>query len=385
MNIERIEIRPGFDLCRMPKGNWQIADDHSGRVFDQDKINTDLAAYVDAGIDTFVCGDIYAGVEERLGSFRDYYRSLHGAEAASAIKVLTTYVPYFLDREALKNHSKKDVVKVIDRSLGRLRQERLDLVQMHWWDYGIPGAVDMALALKDLQQAGKIHQIGATNFDTHHMRLFFEAGVDVCSHTLQYSLLDSRPLNSMVELCQKHGCFLLCYGVLGGGLISEKWLGVPDPGGPYLENVSLDKYYRIILDMGGWDLFQLLLKTLKSVADKHGVSIANIACRYMLDQAQVATINIGARDVLHLQDNLRAFDVQLTAEDIKDIKAVLAQKTGPLGDVYEVDREENRDALEEVKTDYYDVENGQLVKKIRPPVILTGDAAYGHHLHHTRD
>jgi len=381
MTVERIQVRPDFDLCRMPKGNWQIADDHSDRTFNEQAINNDLAMYVDAGIDTFVCGDIYAGVEERLGKFREFYRQLRGDDAANKIKVLTTYVPYFLDENALKNHSKADVEKTINRSLSRLRQERLDLVQMHWWNYDIPGAVEMAVWLKELQQEGKIHHIGATNFDVPHMQQFFEAGVDVVAHTLQYSLLDSRPLNGMVDVCRENDCYLLCYGVLGGGLISEKWLGIPDPGGPYLENVSLDKYYRIIQDMGGWDLFQALLQVLQKVANKHQVSIANIACRYMLDQDQVGTINIGARDANHLKDNLRVFSIKLDGEDVANINQVLARKTGPLGDVYEVDREENRDALEEVKTEYFDVESGQLVKKTRDPVILTGDAAYGHHIH----
>ena len=167
-----------------------------------------------------------------------------------------------------------------------------------------------------------------------------------------------------------------------GGLISEKWLDLPDPGGPYLENVSLDKYYRIIQDMGGWALFQELLKALKNIADKHDVSIANVACRYMLNQEQVATINIGARDAKHLQDNLRTFALTLDSDDVQNIEHILSKKVGPEGDVYGVDREENRDALEEVKTEYSDIEDGKLVKKTRRPVVLTGDAAYGHHLHH---
>lgn len=380
MTVETIRIRPDFELSRMAKGNWQLADDHSGRKFAQDEVNEHMAMFADAGITTFVCGDIYAGVEERIGKFREYYRNARGAEAAGRIKVLTTYVPYFLDEEGTRNHSRKDVVSTIDRSLKRLRQERLDLVQMHWWNYDIPGCMDMALWLKELQQEGKIHHLGATNFDVPHMRQFFEAGIEIVAHTLQYSLLDGRPLNGMVELCEQYDCYLLCYGVLGGGLISEKWLGIPDPGGPYLENVSLDKYYRIVCDMGGWKLFQELLQVLDGIAKKHQVSIANVASRYMLDQKQVGTINIGARDANHLRDNLRVFSFRLDADDNARIENVLARKVGPAGDVYGIDREENRDALEEVKTEYFDVENGSLVKKTRPPVILTGDAAYGHHL-----
>ena len=71
-----------------------------------------------------------------------------------------------------------DCETIIDWSLRRLRQERLDLVQMHWWYYDIPGYVEMALALQELQQAGKIDKIGATNFDVPRMREMFDAGVE---------------------------------------------------------------------------------------------------------------------------------------------------------------------------------------------------------------
>lgn len=381
-NIEMISLRPDFEVPRMTKGNWQIADDHSGMEFDQNQINEHMAQYVDAGMSTFICGDIYAGVEQRIGNFREYYRNLRGEEAAKKIKVFTTYVPYFLDEERTRKHSKKDVEEVIDRSLKRLRQERLDLVQMHWWNYDIPGCLEMGLWLQELQKEGKIHHLAATNFDVPHMQEFFDAGLDVIAHTVQYSLLDRRPRNGMIDLCKKYDCYLLCYGVLAGGLMSEKWLGIPDPGMPNFENVSLDKYYRIINDFGGWELFQELLTVLQSIANKCKFSIANVACRYMLDQEQVGTINIGARDADHLHDNLRVFSFKLDKDDYDQIDQILVKNTGPLGDCYEIDREEDRDALEEVKTEYFDIENGELVMKKRDAVILTGEAAYGHHLLH---
>ena len=379
MKVEITALRPDFRISRIAKGNWQIADDHSGQKTDLETAVNDMFAFAEAGITTFVCGDIYVGVEERIGTFLERYRGRHGREAAERIKVLTTYVPFFLEEDRLRNHSRKDCETIIDRSLRRLRQERLDLVQMHWWNYDIPGHVEMALALQELQQAGKIDKIGATNFDVPRMREMFDAGVEIVAHTVQYSVLDRRPENGMVELCAEKDCKLIAYGAIGGGLISEKWLNIPDPGKPALENVSLDKYYRIINDFGGWALFQELLHTLDAVAGKHETSIANVACRYVLDKDQVASISIGARHTRHLADNLGVFGITLNDEDNRNINAVLARSTGPAGDCYGVDREENRDALEEVKTEYYDIENGELVKKERSPVVV--DEPYGHFLH----
>jgi aryl-alcohol dehydrogenase-like predicted oxidoreductase len=378
MTIETIHLRPAFEIPRVAKGNWQIADDHSGRQVDRDTAVADMFAFAEAGVTAFVCGDIYVGVEERIGEFLVRYRARYGAGAARKIKVLTTYVPFFLELERLRRHSFEDCERVIDRSLKRLRLDRLDLVQMHWWNYDVPGNVEMALMLKQLQAKGKIDLIGATNYDVVRMREMFAAGVDIASHTVQYSLLDRRPAHGMVDLCAQRDCKLLCYGVIGGGLISEKWLGVNDPGRPAFENVSLDKYYRIIVDFGGWELFQDLLRTLQRIAKRHGVSIGNVACRYVLDQKQVGAAIIGARSVDHVAANLRVFALSLDSSDRAAIDAVLSRSIGPQGDCYEIDRLENRDALEEVKSTYFDVEAGRLVEKTRPPVVIA--EPYGHYL-----
>ena len=68
MTVERIQVRPDFLICAACLGAIGIADDHSDRKFSEQAINNDLAMYVDAGIDTFVCGDIYAGWRKGSGS-----------------------------------------------------------------------------------------------------------------------------------------------------------------------------------------------------------------------------------------------------------------------------------------------------------------------------
>ncbi|NKB35602.1 MAG: aldo/keto reductase [Gammaproteobacteria bacterium] len=378
MSIEKKELRPGFTIPRLLKGNWQIAEDHSDRRFDEIELMEDLVAFAEAGMNTYVCGDIYAGVEEKLGKFRQFYRERAGDEAARQIKVFTTYVPYFLEEEKLRNHSFKDVEKIVDRSLQRLGQERLDLVQMHWWEFSIPGHIDMALDLQKLQQAGKIDKLAVTNYDVQQTKELLDAGIDIVSNTVQYSLTDRRPENGMVDLCAQHDMKLLCYGALGGGLFSDKWIGIPDPGKPAFENVSLDKYYRIVNDFGGWNLFQELLQILEEIAEKHSVSIGNVAVRYILERDQVAAVIIGARHAKHLVENLRTQTFSLDENDYQKLDGVLSRSTGPAGDIYSVDREENRDALEEPKTEYFDVEEGKLVKKTREEVTVS--EPYGHHL-----
>ena len=115
--------------------------------------------FVDAGITTFDCADIYTGVEALIG---EWLKRRGARGAAVPVQVHTKYVP---DLDRLPTHSRADVVRGVDRSLARLGVERLDLVQLHWWDYDVPGYVDAAAWLDELRRAGKIRHVGLTNFD----------------------------------------------------------------------------------------------------------------------------------------------------------------------------------------------------------------------------
>lgn len=378
MTVPRITLRPDFSVPRIIKGNWQIADDHSSSVRDDRDMYKHMESFVDAGITAFDCGDIYYGVEERIGRFIEQFRKERGVEAAEKIAVHTKYVPAFLQEEELRRHDRKMVVETIDRSLMRLKVDRLHLVQLHWWNYDIPGNVEAALMLKELQQAGKIQHIGGTNYNVEELAKMVDAGVDIVSNQIQYSLTDRRARNGMDKYCAENNIHLLCYGSIGGGLISGKWLGIADPGKPTFENVSLDKYYRIIVDFGGWGLFQELLETLDGIARKHGVAIAAVASRYVLEQPSVAAVIQGARHDRHLAQNLKLFEFALDAEDHRRIASVVDRAKGPRGDCYDLDREEDRDAVENVATEYFDVQDGKLVVLHRDPVVVA--EPYGHHI-----
>ncbi len=328
--VPRIELAPGYTISRLIKGGWHLAGGHGPVV--HDLAIRDMAAFVEAGVTTFDCADHYTGVEELIGDFRVAYPSL-----APQVQIHTKFVPDY-DRLATVDHVY--VEGIIDRSLRRLRVERLDLVQFHWWDIATPGYVETALILQDLKQAGKIAHLGTTNFNTACMRQLCDAGVELIANQPQYSPIDLRPERGLIALCQGRGIRQLCYGTLAGGFFSEAWLGREEPAGPFA-NRSLTKYKLIIEDFGGWGLFQDLLRVLARLAAEHGTSIPLVALRWVLQRPGVAAAIVGATSTRRLAENLRAFSFHLDDDDLALIHAVTDRRTGPEGDCYDLERDKD--------------------------------------------
>jgi aryl-alcohol dehydrogenase-like predicted oxidoreductase len=333
MTLESTELRPGYAISRVIRGGWQLAGGHG--AIERDHAVEDFLAAFDAGITTFDCADIYTGVEEIYGLLRTRLRDTRGADAAARMHVHTKLVP---DLAILPRIARSDIETIVDTSLRRLRMERLDLVQFHWWDYAHPGWLDAFGWLTELQSEGKIRLIGGTNFDCDKVAAVLAAGVPLASMQVQYSVLDRRPENGLVSLCLAHDVKLLCYGSVAGGFLSDRWLGAPEPLGA-LENRSLVKYKLIIDDFGGWTLFQKLLRTLRAIADRHGADIATVASRLVLDRPGVAGVIVGARNRAHVEGNAAIGTLRLTDEDRAEVAAVLGRSNGPLGDVYSLERD----------------------------------------------
>lgn len=333
MSVPTLELRPGYTTSRVIRGGWQLAGGH-GPVDAAQQVD-DMIAFADAGITSFDCADIYTGVEELIGAFRTAYANQRGAEALARIKVHTKLVP---DLAALATVDRASIRRSVDTSLARLRMERLDLVQFHWWDYAVPRYLEAVGWLNELRLEGKVDQIGGTNFDTARTLEIIKAGVPLLSMQVQYSLIDTRAERLLAKAAAENGMWIFCYGTVAGGFLGDRWLGVAEPEHP-LENRSLTKYKLIIDDFGGWDLFQALLRCLRGIADRHDTDIATVASAAMLDRPAVAAVIVGARNRSHLAQNLKVAGLALTAQDRAEIAAVLAQGHVPEGDTYTLERD----------------------------------------------
>ncbi len=313
--IERVALAPGLEISRVVTGLWQIADmERDDRAIDQNKTAQAMAPYVDAGYTTFDMADHYGSAEEIVGRFT---RQLGGR---AGVQALTKWVP------VPGPISRDDVAAAVERSRARLQADVIDLLQFHAWNYADPSWLDGLFRLQELKSEGLIRHLGTTNIDTAHLRMAIKSGIELVSNQVCFSLIDRRPLGGMTELCGEHNIKLLAYGSVAGGFLTERWLGKPEPDWDDLETWSEMKYGRFIRAAGGWKPFQNLLRAVKTVAERHDVSMANVACRYVLDQPSVGGIIIGARLGLHehIDDNLRLFQFALEDRDRADLDAALS-------------------------------------------------------------
>jgi aryl-alcohol dehydrogenase-like predicted oxidoreductase/enamine deaminase RidA (YjgF/YER057c/UK114 family) len=324
--VERCELAPGFSISRVLTGLWQIADmERDSRALDLQKAAEAMVPYVNAGFTTFDMADHYGSAEEIAGLFL----KKHGPCA----ELLTKWVP------KPGPVSREEVRAAVQRSLDRMQVSQLDLLQFHSWNYTDPVWLDCLFWLQELKQEGLIRHLGLTNVDTAHLRIIVNSGIEIVSNQVCFSLIDQRAHGGMTELCLQHGIKLLAFGTIAGGFLTERWLGKTEPGIDELSTWSQMKYKRFIDAAGGWEVFQDFLHRVDQIAQSMGASIANVACRAILEEPAVGGVIIGARlgQSEHIQKNLRVFQFSLDKSNrskLRDVLARLKPIPGDCGDEY---------------------------------------------------
>ncbi|KAG1671158.1 hypothetical protein FOA52_005412 [Chlamydomonas sp. UWO 241] len=290
----------------------------------------DFQAFADAGITSWDCADHYGPAEKLIGRFlKDHLEQVPNTQVLTKLCLFTGI--------EMATVSKESISRAVDQSRDRLGLPSVDLMQLYWGEYGVPRYTDAVRYLGDTQAAGAVRHIGLTNFGMPEVQSIVDTGVPIASHQIQYSLLDTRPRNGMAQLCTANGISLLPYGVLAGGFLSDKYLGVPQSNAT-ADTFSKQKYGSVIAKRGGWEWFQSLLRTLDVVAKKHGSNISNVASKWVLDEPGVAGVIIGARNASHVPDYAAIFTLNLDDADRAAIDEVLAKGVQPKGDCYQWER-----------------------------------------------
>jgi aryl-alcohol dehydrogenase-like predicted oxidoreductase len=219
---------------------------------------------------------------------------------------------------------RKALVAACENSLRRLQTDYIDLYWLHVWDTNTPIEETMA-ALDDLVRAGKVRYLGVS--DTPAWKIVeanliarFRGWSAFVGLQIEYSLLERTVERDLVPMAAEFGLGITPWSPLKGGVLSGKYTR-RDDGQPTADRGALmagllnERTYRVVDE-------------LEIIAEAHDTTVARAALAWVRAQPGVTSVIIGARRLSQLDDNVRAVDVQLTAEELTRLDALTAPALG---------------------------------------------------------
>ncbi len=305
----------GFKISAISYGNWIT---HGSQV-EEDTANACVKRALDLGITTFDTADVYAGTraEAVLG------RALAGVPRES-IEVFTKV--YWPTGAGVNDRglSRKHIMHSIDASLKRLKLDHVDLYQAHRFDVETPLEETM-LAFADIVRQGKALYIGVSEWDadqiTRGAALARELRIPFISNQPQYSMLWRVIEQEVIPASQDAGMSQIVWSPMAQGVLSGKYLpGQPPPAGSRATDELSGKNF-----IARWlnDDVLTRVQQLKPIAEKAGITMAQMSIAWVLQHKNVASAIIGATRPEQLDDNVKAAGVVLEADTLKAIDKVL--------------------------------------------------------------
>jgi aryl-alcohol dehydrogenase-like predicted oxidoreductase len=211
--------------------------------------------------------------------------------------------------------SRLHIIESVEASLKRLHTDYIDLYQIHRFD-PLTNIEDTLRALDDLVRAGKVRYIGCSNVPAWHLMKSLavsrEQRLERFKCTQSYYSLVGRDLErETIPLLKDQGLGLLVWSPLAGGFLSGKFTR---SGGDEAARRAKFDFPPVNKEKGF-----AILDVLTAVATAHSVTVPQIALAWILANGVVTSVIIGARKLAQLDDNLKAVDVTLTAEDLKSL------------------------------------------------------------------
>lgn len=325
-------------LPRVIIGCWQLLERHADRA----KAISTLTTYAEAGFTAFDTADIYGPSESILGDFRRGWEASH--PDSHELSFFTKYVT--------DDPGSAEARRINSQSLQNLGVPVADLVQFHWWSLSKDGSDKTFLKagrqLTQLQKENKIKHLAGCNMDTVNLKALVDDGMQIESNQVQYSLLDRRAEVRLLKYCREQGIKLTIFGVVGGGILSDSFLGISKAQAQSrLDSASRRMYWSSLQRWSSdWNIFQRLLQTLRDIGARNvpRLPIAAVACAWALHQLDElgggGALILGVRDAGHLEEHRALLErkVILTPEDVVAVDAILKQGTPPQGDIWHHER-----------------------------------------------
>jgi aryl-alcohol dehydrogenase-like predicted oxidoreductase len=283
---------------------------------DQKAATAMVGRAVELGINFFDTANIYAGgeAEQRLGqAIRDI-----GVDRTDM--VVTTKAGFRMGAGVnAVGASRAHLTAAVEASLKRLRTDYIDIYQVHQYDRLTP-MEETVRALDDLVRAGKVRYAGCSNFAAWHVML----GNGVAEREGRarfevvegyYSIATRELERELVPMMEHQNISLIVWGALLGGILTGK----------YPRDGSLPGGTRF--SGGIWMPFDrertwAILDAMEPMAKARGIPVGRIALAWLLSRKVVTSVIFGARTLQQLEDNVAATEVELTADELKQLDAV---------------------------------------------------------------
>ncbi|GAA2985131.1 aldo/keto reductase family protein [Streptosporangium longisporum] len=296
-------------------GNWIT---HGSQV-EEDAAKQCVRAALDEGITTFDTADVYAGTkaEEVLG------RALQGVRRESLEIFTKVYWPTGKGPND-RGLSRKHITESLHGSLRRLQTDYVDLYQAHRFDYETP-LEETLKTFDDLVRQGKVLYVGVSEWTAEQigraLKIADEMGFDrLVSNQPQYSMLWRVIEAEIVPLSEKEGVGQVVFSPIGQGVLTGKYLpGQPPPEGSRATDPAGGNFISRMLN----DDVLTRVQELQPVAGDLGLSMAQLAVAWVLQNPNVSSAIVGASRPEQVRDNVKASGVKLDAEVLKKIDDIL--------------------------------------------------------------
>ncbi len=300
----------GMQISEITYGNWLT---HGSQV-ENDVATHCVQAALDAGITSFDTADAYANgkAEEVLGE------ALKG-ERRESIEVFTKiFWPVGPDPKGKNDTglSRKHIMAGIDGSLRRLKMDYVDLYQAHRYDLFTPLEETMQ-AFADVVHAGKAHYIGVSEWTADQIRaghdLARQLGISLVSSQPQYSMLWRIIDGEVVPTCEELGVGQIVWSPIAQGVLSGKYQ--PGQDAPAGSRATDTKGGADMIKRWMSDEVLTRVQQLRPIADELGLSMAQLAVAWVLQNSNVSAAIVGASRPEQVAENVKAAGVTIP-EDV---------------------------------------------------------------------
>jgi aryl-alcohol dehydrogenase-like predicted oxidoreductase len=321
--------RSGLKVSRLALGAMTFGDSRGfmkGVTSSDEESMRVLDRALEAGIDTIDTANVYSegGSEELLG------RWLRGKRDRVVLATKCRF-PTSGDAKTAGRHeqglSRKAILRACESSLTRLKTDYIDLYQVHMQDRTVPIEETLG-ALTDLVRQGKVRYLGCSNFAGYRLVESLWAAdrknlEPFSSIQLQWSLAARDAERELVPACRAFGLGILVWSPLARGFLSGKY----ERNRPAPEGSRLSSWRETFLQYDN-DRCWNTLAAVREVAARRGATPAAVALAWLLAQPETSSVIVGARYLSQLEDNLRALEVKLDAEDLALLGRVSAPEWG---------------------------------------------------------